>query len=326
MMAGFVHSNRAWLKGLTPQLFTEYVDYLLGRDVFGLEIENAHGNVIAGPSWQQLLKYEYAIRKETMRLVGSCSVPLAQALRDSWKNPSLKEVNFTTPTSLTIAASSSGAKKRGLDEEEKNQPNKKKSRNQRRREYERFLKEEQQGGAKGKGRGKGRGKGNNECASVLLGGTSICFNSEGCRRGDQCAFEHVSGRCVNEQAKHPMYSCPENGQQRRRKSAPVAAKLPAVAAGFSEAGKKSEVGQEGAILANCGDQTSGQTLFRPARVLHLVAGKSRRGGLRPAAQEIKQLTKKPFSLHSARLGERSKGVKATRRREGNSPPGTTWAL
>ena len=57
---------------------------------------------------------------------------------------------------------------------------------------------------------------------------------------------------------------------------------PAVAAGFSEAVKKSEVGQEGAILANDGEaikQTSCQTLFRPARVLHLFAGKSRGGAL-----------------------------------------------
>ena len=103
MMAGFVHSNWAWLKGLTPQLFTEYVDYFLGRDVFGLEIENDHGHVIAGPSLRQLLN-EYAICEETMRLVRSHSVPLAQGLRDIWKKPSLKEVNFTAPTSLTNAA------------------------------------------------------------------------------------------------------------------------------------------------------------------------------------------------------------------------------
>ena len=116
-----------------------------------------------------------------------------------------------------------------------------------------------------------------------------------------------------------MYSCPENGQQLRWKSA--TAKLPAVAAGFTEAEKKSEVGQESAILANDGeavDQTSGQTLFRPARVLHLFAGKSRGGGLRLAAQEVKQLTKKhSFSRELDLVNDaRVKGVKASRRREG----------
>ena len=36
------HSNRAYLKGVTPQIFQEYLDYLLGENVMGL-VAKGHG-------------------------------------------------------------------------------------------------------------------------------------------------------------------------------------------------------------------------------------------------------------------------------------------
>ena len=58
------HPTRAWLKDATPEVIAEYNDYLLGETVLGLRARNDRGEVVATPSFAQVLHYDYQVRKE----------------------------------------------------------------------------------------------------------------------------------------------------------------------------------------------------------------------------------------------------------------------
>ncbi len=55
-------THRSYLKGLSPQLFQEYLDYLLGDFVYGMCGKDGRGNPLAAPPWNLLISYENAIR------------------------------------------------------------------------------------------------------------------------------------------------------------------------------------------------------------------------------------------------------------------------
>jgi hypothetical protein len=91
MFAAVRHTNRAWLEGITPQLFNDYLDYLLGDYVWGLVAKDGAGRTLAAPGWHQLLDYEHAIRKEMCRKVAAGKGTLATCLREAWRDPVVKD-------------------------------------------------------------------------------------------------------------------------------------------------------------------------------------------------------------------------------------------
>ena len=63
------HPTRAWLKDATPEVIAEDNDYILGETVRGLKARNDRGEVVATPSFAQILHYEYQVRKEQAKLI-----------------------------------------------------------------------------------------------------------------------------------------------------------------------------------------------------------------------------------------------------------------
>ena len=71
MFAGFQQTSCRYLAGLSPQLWQEYLDYLLGDYVHLLAARDEHGQAVGQPSWQLVLSYELEIRREALRLHGA---------------------------------------------------------------------------------------------------------------------------------------------------------------------------------------------------------------------------------------------------------------
>ena len=63
MFAGTQQVHKAYLHGLTPQTFLDYVEYLLGDHVWKLASTGPGNTFTSSPSWALLLSYERAIRK-----------------------------------------------------------------------------------------------------------------------------------------------------------------------------------------------------------------------------------------------------------------------
>jgi hypothetical protein len=199
MCLGLRHSNRAFLQGMTPQTFQNYLSYLLGDYVYQLTGKSAEGHTVAAPSWSQLLVYELEIRKKTWKLVYSDSDPsntFAKCLETACKDAVCKERFFTTPVAFSslsratrpefLGVSSGKGGKKGGGKFDKGKGGK-----------------GQKGGKSGKGDGK---KG----APRTPDGKTICFsfNSSKTRcKNKNCYHQHVCGRCFG---KHPMYMCSNN--------------------------------------------------------------------------------------------------------------------
>ena len=96
MFAGYQQAHKAYLQGLTPQVFVEYVEYLLGDHVWKLASRGAGGTIVSSPSWSLLLSYEHAIRKKMVQLVNKGQT-IKEGLRLAMEDPVTKERFFTTP-------------------------------------------------------------------------------------------------------------------------------------------------------------------------------------------------------------------------------------
>jgi len=207
IFAGFQQTHKSYLKGVDPQLYHEYVDYLLGENVHGLVAKTSYGASVAGPSWTLLLAYEQAIRSKAVQLVRKGST-YREALKKAWEDPIIKERNFTTPLCLESASkrpwTGGGAEeyfytpplKYGKAGSGKDGGGKGKTK----------------GKAKGKGKGKDKGKVNIEappgCAAMTPQGKPVCFrfNSGTCNSSKkQCRYAHVCGVCFKVGV--PMTTC-----------------------------------------------------------------------------------------------------------------------
>ena len=93
MFVRFAHSGCAVLKLVTPQLFVEYANYLLGEDVLG-HLNEQTGGPVDAKAWELPLTYEQRIRKMAMRDMTS-GTPIHTALRRAWADPVVKERKFT---------------------------------------------------------------------------------------------------------------------------------------------------------------------------------------------------------------------------------------
>ena len=194
-----VHTTRPFLKDLEPQDFTDYVEYLLGKDVMK-HIAEVDGVAPTGQYWELILKYDHSLRKEMMELVMT-GTPLKTALKQATESAIVKERNFTTP--LARLESKLRAPARGPHPPAAlgDYPPSKRAR--------KLLEAKGKGGGKGKGKGRGKGKaGGKGCARETPQGKPICFAfnnvNEGCTR-QGCTFAHVCGVCFLPNV--PMHKC-----------------------------------------------------------------------------------------------------------------------
>jgi hypothetical protein len=203
MMLGLRHSNKQFLQGLSPQTFEDFLTYLLSDQCFYMSGKSAEGYSISGPSWAQLLVYEFQVRRKAWSLVQAGS-NFGNALREACKDPCTRERFLVTP----LALSTSGSKRSWGDSAVSSGASRDRS-----------------GGSKGPGKGtkknKGSGKGQNkggsskgggksgggQCASRTPDGKAICYsynNFDVRCRDSKCRFLHVCGSCFG---KHPIYAC-----------------------------------------------------------------------------------------------------------------------
>jgi hypothetical protein len=184
--------NKVFLTDLSPKVFEDFCDFILGAKCMRLQVARADGtSAPLDPPWHLLLSFEYALRKEAFRRIrdNEC-LSIAVALLQVTKDSELKEIHFTSPLALGNIArpkrmaepsSNSG----GNDDDSSKDPMKKKGRHK---------KGNGKGGGGGKGSkgGKSAGKG---LSSATPDGKRICyaFNDQGCTSAG-CTFLHVCRR------------------------------------------------------------------------------------------------------------------------------------
>ena len=96
IFAAIGQPHRAYLHGIAPQVFNEYLDYLLGEYVWGLHSSTVSGAPGFGPPWQLVLAYEGGFRRKARKLIMKGD-RFVEALRKAWEDPAIKERRFTTP-------------------------------------------------------------------------------------------------------------------------------------------------------------------------------------------------------------------------------------
>jgi hypothetical protein len=184
------HTNRAHLRGVTPQLFQEYLQYLLGEYVLGMLTKDGLGRTIHNPAWHLLIGYEHAIRVKAAYLIRK-GATYRDALRTAWDDAVTKERHFSTPLAMDTVT-----RRAPQQPSYPSQPG------------EPLSKKAKKAAAAQKGKGKGKGKPDNTTAGLTKGKTGGCarttpdgkpvcinFNSaKGCTR-DSCRFLHACGKC-----------------------------------------------------------------------------------------------------------------------------------
>jgi hypothetical protein len=190
-------AGRGILRGITPALFKEYTEYLLGDYVLGLTAHGRTGAVISTPSWSLVVAYEHAIRAKTMMLLRKGDIAFPAALKTAWEDALTKERHFTTPLALEAVKFAPPQPQWQGPPGNWDEPSHKK------------LKAIADGSvyAKGSGKGGGGGKGTKSKDAKKKkkaqgmqtpDGKKICFHfnkASGCRLGTNCKFAHACGRC-----------------------------------------------------------------------------------------------------------------------------------
>ena len=191
--------NCKYLQGNTPQMWNEYLDYLLGPYVHKLYARDAYGSVASEPPWNLSLSYALEIRRKMVDLMAK-GTAIDVALPAAWRDGLTKERFFITPLAIgsTLKRPAPFSHNQEADPRKKTRAEKAALRMQK--------------GAKGKGKGKNKGrkpgKGHEAgCADETPDGKRICYSFSGKERPctkQKGFFLHVCGQCFKD---HPMYQC-----------------------------------------------------------------------------------------------------------------------
>lgn len=191
-MVALRHTNRQELQGDYVKAFADYKDFILGEYVWGLNAKDEEGKTVSSPPWSLVLSYERAIRKEAAKKVRE-GTPYPAALREAWRDPTIKERHFVTPLALHS--------KRPTPEVPP-VPWK----------YHKGGKDKGKGGKDGKGK-KGGKTVLPGCATHTPDGDPVCYRfntpNEKCKE-KKCRFKHVCGICFG---RHPLYQCDHQKRQ-----------------------------------------------------------------------------------------------------------------
>ncbi len=216
------------------EVWTRHVDFLLGERIFGYR---ACGLRL---SWDDLLNFEWELRRSALKKVNKGEATLCEALTQATKDPDLKQLHFTLPLSTS-------GRRDLTTRNNENKRNNNTNNNQLEQEVKRLRNEVQNlrqhagssssnqppGGAgssnqtpKGKGKSKGKGKGGKDTskleqlrqmkqrekvfASLPNAGGLICYyyTVGTCTRGNECKFHHACMRC--QKMGHTIFECRES--------------------------------------------------------------------------------------------------------------------
>ena len=96
--------SRAQLASLSPDVYNDLVDYILGPEVAGLEAKDASQRVVARPAWADVLNYEFQLRKKAYKAFNETGHAMEAALRHAMEDTQLRERYLTTPMAVSAAA------------------------------------------------------------------------------------------------------------------------------------------------------------------------------------------------------------------------------
>ena len=191
-LAAYKHRTRLWLQGVSPNLWLQHLEYVLGDEV--ARMKQTVMDVVVSPPWNVVLSYEFQIRKEACRLVMYESFTLEEAMTRAQSSSILKERHFSTPTGISLLVRRL-PQKRSFEETRTSGKGKGKGG------------EKGSGGGQGKG-AKGQGKGQ-KGHTQTPDGRLICFRYQTKKcSSKKCSFVHVCQRCLGS---HPSMDCKESG-------------------------------------------------------------------------------------------------------------------
>ena len=104
------YRNQAMFRGMTPAVWLDYVNYLLGDKVYLMQVPTPGGKGKGDqqplrPPWQVLLTYEYEMRREAVKKAFRESRALVDTLAEVQGNAQLKEQFFVSPLRSRVAVS-----------------------------------------------------------------------------------------------------------------------------------------------------------------------------------------------------------------------------
>ena len=99
LFVSYQQTHKQYFVGLTPQVFADYLSYMLGEFVLGLTAKDCGNRSFAAPPWPLIISYEQAVRSKALSLVRKGAL-LKDAFRQAWEDPVTKDRHFTTPLCL----------------------------------------------------------------------------------------------------------------------------------------------------------------------------------------------------------------------------------
>ena len=95
MIASKCH-NKSWLADVREQTFTEFVDHILGKRVDRINTTDADPPM-PKPSWNLVMTYEYALRRDAFKRVRRGEGTLDKAFHKALHDPELRSMHFIEP-------------------------------------------------------------------------------------------------------------------------------------------------------------------------------------------------------------------------------------
>ena len=96
LMIATKYANRPWLQGPIDKTFLNFVEYVLGKQVWDLGSDKLAPGA-PKPTWALVLHYEFALRKAAFRDVRENGRTIPDALQDVMKNTELRSLYFLSP-------------------------------------------------------------------------------------------------------------------------------------------------------------------------------------------------------------------------------------
>jgi hypothetical protein len=206
-------TSRGSLAGITPQLFQQYLQYLLGEFVLGMINKGPAGNIIHSPAWHLLISYEYAVRAKAIQLMRR-GASFRDALKQGWECPMTRERHFSTPLAMDTVS-------RRPEPLVQHRPQPPQPPSAKRAKTLALTNGDGKGkgsGKKGSKNGNGEGKGSKNSAKLSgykgarkdrESGKPLCFAfnmNEACPT-DPCLYMHACGGCFKHNV--AMINCPK---------------------------------------------------------------------------------------------------------------------
>eukprot|EP00435_Cladocopium_sp_Y103_P047618 s2321_g14.t1 len=106
LMLAALFRDKPWFTNLSAKVYQQYVDFLLGDQIFQLQIPKGDGSsqtMAASPSWDLMINFEHKLRKEAYRRTLREGKALTTSSAEVMADANFKKTYFVTPLTLELA-------------------------------------------------------------------------------------------------------------------------------------------------------------------------------------------------------------------------------